>query len=168
MYLCGKAMVYPLECALVSPKSLLKQSANTHPGFSNLLWCGDLGICISNNCQGLSEDHTLREITIQPMRLRFTTLGYRKLLHCTKSECGAEAQFNIGLNMWANFFLLVLIFWIGESEKVRLKLKIQKTKIMASSPITSWQTDGETMETSEKLYFGGLQNHCRWWLQWWN
>ena len=47
-----------------------------------------------------------------------------------------------------------------ESEKVGLKLKIQKTKIMASSPITSWQIDGETMETV-KDYFGGLQDHCR-------
>ena len=45
-----------------------------------------------------------------------------------------------------------------ESEKVSLKFNIQKTKIMASSPITSWQIDGETME-SERLYFGGLQNH---------
>ena len=50
----------------------------------------------------------------------------------------------------------------GESEKIGLKLNIQKTKIMASSPITSWQTDGETMENSERLYFGGLPNHCRW------
>ena len=48
-----------------------------------------------------------------------------------------------------------------ESEKVGLKLNIQKTKIMASSPITSWQIDGETMETSDRLFFG-LQNHCRW------
>ena len=48
-----------------------------------------------------------------------------------------------------------------ESEKVGLKLNIQKIKIMASSPITSWQIDGETMETV-RLYFGGLQNHCRW------
>ena len=48
-----------------------------------------------------------------------------------------------------------------ESEKVRLKLNIQKMKIMASSPITSWQKDGETMETVTD-YFGGLQNHCRW------
>ena len=52
-----------------------------------------------------------------------------------------------------------------ESEKVGLKLNIQKTKMMASSPITSWQIDEETMETVERLYFGGLQNHCRWWLQ---
>ena len=49
-----------------------------------------------------------------------------------------------------------------ESEKAGLKLNIQKTKIMASGPITSWQIDGETMETVTKLYFLGLQNHCRW------
>ena len=51
-----------------------------------------------------------------------------------------------------------------DSEKAGLKLNIQKTKIMASSPITSWQMDGETMKTV-KDYFPGLQNHCRWWLQ---
>ena len=50
-----------------------------------------------------------------------------------------------------------------ESEKVGLKLHIQKTKVMASSPITSWQTDEETMETVTD-YFPGLQIHCRWWL----
>ena len=62
-----------------------------------------------------------------------------------------------------------------ESEKVGLKLNIQKTKIinkikkkkkkakiMASGPITPWQIDGETVETSVRLYFGGLQHHCRW------
>ena len=49
-----------------------------------------------------------------------------------------------------------------ESENVGLKLNIQKTKIIASSPITSWQIDGETMETVTRLYFLGLQNHCRW------
>ena len=51
-----------------------------------------------------------------------------------------------------------------ESEKVGLKLNIQNTKIMASSPITSWQIDGETVETVTD-YFLGLQNHCQWWLQ---
>ena len=55
-----------------------------------------------------------------------------------------------------------------ESEKVGLELNIQKTKIMASGPITSWQIDGETVETVSDFYFGGLQNHCRWWLQPWN
>ena len=47
------------------------------------------------------------------------------------------------------------------SEKVGLKLNIQKTKIMASGPITSWQIDGETLETVTDFFFG-LQNHCRW------
>ena len=51
-----------------------------------------------------------------------------------------------------------------ESEKVGLKFNIHKTKIMASSPITSWQIDGETTETVRDFIFGGLQNHCRWWL----
>ena len=50
-----------------------------------------------------------------------------------------------------------------ESEKVGLKLNIQKTKIMAPGPITSWEIDGETMETVSDFIFGGLQNHCRAW-----
>ena len=54
-----------------------------------------------------------------------------------------------------------------ESERVGLKLNIQKTKIMASGSITSWQIDEETVETVSD-YFFGLQNHCRWWLQPWN
>ena len=55
-----------------------------------------------------------------------------------------------------------------ESEKTGLKLNIQKTKIVASSPITSWQIDGVKIETWRDFIFGGLQNHCRWWLQPWN
>ena len=54
-----------------------------------------------------------------------------------------------------------LLMKVKESEKVGLKLNIQKTKIMASSPISSWKIDGETVETVAD-YFGGLQNHCRW------
>ena len=49
-----------------------------------------------------------------------------------------------------------------ESEKAGLKLNIQKAKIMASTPITSWQIDGKTMETVTDFILGGLQNHCRW------
>ena len=49
-----------------------------------------------------------------------------------------------------------------ESEKIGLKLNIQKTKIMASGPITSWQIDGETMETVRDFILGGLKNNCRW------
>ena len=52
-----------------------------------------------------------------------------------------------------------------ESEKVGVKLNIQKTKIMVSGPITSWQIDGETMETVRELIVLGLQNHCSWCLQ---
>ena len=49
-----------------------------------------------------------------------------------------------------------------ESEKVGLNLSIEKTKIRASGPITSWEIDGETVETVADFIFGGLQNHCRW------
>ena len=49
-----------------------------------------------------------------------------------------------------------------ESEKVDLKLNIQKMKIMASGPITSWEIDGERVETVSDFILGGLQNHCRW------
>ena len=49
-----------------------------------------------------------------------------------------------------------------ESEKVGLKFSIQKTNIMASGPVTSWQIDGETMETVRDFIFGGFQNDCRW------
>ena len=55
-----------------------------------------------------------------------------------------------------------------ESEKVGLKLNIQKTKIMAYGPITSWQIDGETVEIVSEFILGGLQNHWGWWLQPWN
>ena len=54
-----------------------------------------------------------------------------------------------------------LLMKVKESEKVGLKLNFQKTKIMVSSPITSWQVDGETAETGADFVFFGLQNHCR-------
>ena len=54
-----------------------------------------------------------------------------------------------------------------ESEKIGLKLNIQKPKIITSGPITSWQIDGETVETVADCFLG-LQCHCRWWLQPWN
>ena len=56
----------------------------------------------------------------------------------------------------------------AESEKAGLKLNIQKTKIMASGPITAWEIDGETVETVSDFIFGGLQNHCRWWFFQWS
>ena len=57
---------------------------------------------------------------------------------------------------------IIFLMKMKESEKGGLKLNIQKTKIMASGPITSWQIDGKTNGNSERLYFLGLQNHCRW------
>ena len=62
-------------------------------------------------------------------------------------------------------------FWMNvkeESEKVGLKLNIKKTKIIASGPITSWETDGETVGTVADFIFLGSKHHCRWWLQPWN
>ena len=59
-----------------------------------------------------------------------------------------------------NFSLLMKVK--EESEKVDLKLNIQKTKIMASTPITSWQIDAETVKTVADFIWGGHQNHCRW------
>ena len=55
-----------------------------------------------------------------------------------------------------------------QSEKVGLKLNIQKTKIMASGLITSWQIDGKQWKQWDTLFWGEFQNHCRWWLQPWN
>ena len=54
-----------------------------------------------------------------------------------------------------------------ESENVGLKLNIHNTKIMTSGPITSWQIDGETVETVDEFILGSSKNHCRWWLQPW-
>ena len=61
-----------------------------------------------------------------------------------------------------------LLMKVKKSEKVGLKLNIQKTKIMVSGPITSWKIDGGNNGNSDRLYFGGLQNHCRQWLLPWN
>ena len=55
-----------------------------------------------------------------------------------------------------------------ESEKSGLKLNGQKTKIMASGPITLWHIDGEEVETGKDFNLGGLQNHCKWWMHSWN
>ena len=57
-----------------------------------------------------------------------------------------------------------LLMIVKEESEVGLKLNIQKKKIMASGPATSWEIDGETVETVSDFYFWGLQNHCRWWL----
>ena len=69
---------------------------------------------------------------------------------------------HLQLDVHCTFYITVLMKVKEESEKVDLKLNIQKTKIMASNPITSWQIDRETAETVADFILGGLQNHCRW------
>ena len=76
---------------------------------------------------------------------------------------------DITLMAWSEEELKSLFMRVKqEGEKSGLKLNIQNTKIVASSPITSWKIDGETMETVTDYILRGLQNHCRWWLQPWN
>ena len=70
---------------------------------------------------------------------------------------------------FSKWYLKILLIKVkGESETVGLKLNIQKSKIMAFGPITSWEIDGETVGTVSDFILGGLQNYCRWWLQPWN
>ena len=64
--------------------------------------------------------------------------------------------------LWQKELKSLLMKVKEESEKVGLKFNMQKTMIMASGPITSWQIDGETVETAADFILGGLQNHCRW------
>ena len=82
------------------------------------------------------------------------------------SACGIRSKGILISEPSGTFFFLVALnlcccAWVWASHCGGLKLNIQKTKIMASGPITSWKIDGETME-SDRLYFLGLQNHCRW------
>ena len=92
-------------------------------------------------------------------------LGWRK--HKLESRLPGEIPITSDMQMITlmaeNEELKSLLMKVKEeSEKVGLKLNIQKTKTMASGPITSWQIDGETMETVTDFLSGGLQNHCRW------
>ena len=84
------------------------------------------------------------------------TLGWKK--HKLESRLLGEISITSDIQMTLPLWQKVK----EESEKVDLKLNNQKTKIMASGPITSWQIDGKTMETVTD-YFFGLRNHCRWW-----
>ena len=99
------------------------------------------------------------------------TLGWKK--HKLESRLPGENSDNLRcaddttLTAESEEELKSLLMKVKEGEKAGLKLNIQKTKIMASGPLTSWQIEGETVETVAD-YFSGLQNHCRWWLQPWN
>ena len=92
-------------------------------------------------------------------------LGWKKQ-NCLESKLPGEISITPDMQitppLWQKEELKSLLRKVKvESEKVGLKLNIQKTKIMASGPITLWEIDGETVETVADLFFG-LQNHCRW------
>ena len=82
------------------------------------------------------------------------------MLGLDEAQAGIKRNINNLRNADGNKSLLLKVK--EESEKTDLKLNIQKMKIMASGPITSWQIDGETMETVTDFIILGLQNHCRW------
>ena len=87
-----------------------------------------------------------------PARIKIARRNINNLRHADDTILLAESEEE----------LKILLKVKEENEKAGLKLNIQKTKIMASGPITSWQIDGETMESVADFSFGGLQNHCRW------
>ena len=93
------------------------------------------------------------------------TLGWKK--HKLESRLLGEISITLDMQMTPPLWQKVKKVK-EESEKVDLKLNIQKIKIMASGPIISWEIDGETVETVSDFIFGVLQNHCRWWLHPWN
>jgi len=82
--------------------------------------------------------------------------------HKLKSRLQGEMSITSDMQMTPQELKSLLMKVKEESKKVGLKLNIQKTKIMASGPVTSWQIDGGTMETVTDTIFGELQNHCRW------
>ena len=93
----------------------------------------------------------MRNARLDEAQARIKTAGRNNLRNSDDTTLRAESEELKSLLMKVK----------EESEKVGLKFNIQKTKIMASGLITSWQIDGQTMETVTD-YFGGLQNHCRW------
>ena len=91
-------------------------------------------------------------------------MGWRKheLESRLPGEISITSDMQITPPLWQKELKRILMKVKEESEKVGLNLNIQKTKIMASGPITSWEIDGETVETVTDFILGGLQNHCRW------
>ena len=105
--------------------------------------------CILSPCLfNLYAEYIMRNAGLEEHKLESRLPGEISITSDLMTECEEELK-------------SLLTKLIEESDKVCLKLNIQKTKIMASGPITSCQTDGETVETV-RLYFWGLQNHCRW------
>ena len=154
---------------------------NSSPHFSKIiLWFGKKSVFIyyattdwfqigKGVCQGcilspclfnLYTDHIMRNAGLEEAQAGIKIAGrnINNLRYADDTTLTAESEEELKS---------LLIKVKEESEKFDLKLNIQKTKIMASGPITSWEIDGATVETVSDC-FGGLQNHCRWWLKPWN
>ena len=135
------------------------QEATVRTGHGTVDWLqigkGEGQSCILSPCLfKLNAEYIMRNTGLEETQagIKIGRRNFNNLRYADDTTLMAESEEELSLLMKVK----------EESEKVDLKLNIQKTKIMASSPITSWQIDGETMETVSRLYFGGLQNHCRW------
>ena len=112
--------------------------------------------CILSSCLfNLYAEYVMKNARLEEAQTRIKIAGRNRnnLRHADDTPFMAESEEELKSP---------LIKVKEESEQVGLKLIIQKTKIMASGPITSWEIDGEIVETVSDLIFGGLQNHCRW------
>ena len=98
-------------------------------------------------------EYIMRNAGLEQAGIKIAGRNINNLRYADDTTLMAESEEEL-----KNFLMKVKV----ESEKVGLKLNIQKTKIMASGPITSWETDGETVEIVSDFILGGLQNHCRW------
>ena len=118
--------------------------------------------CIFSSCLfNLYAEYIMRNAGLEKAqaRIKISRRNINNFRHADDTTLMAESEEEL-----KSLFMKVK----EESEKVGLKLIIQKTKIMAPGPITLWRIDGETVETVTDFIFGGLQNHCRWWQQPWN
>ena len=112
--------------------------------------------CILSPCLvNLSAEYIMRNAKLDEVQggIKISERNINNLRHADDITLMAESEEELK-SLWMKVK--------EESEKVGLTLNIQKTKIMASSPITSWEIDGETVETVSDFMFLGLQNHCRW------
>ena len=129
-----------------------------HPLRSKELYAG-IGVrqgCILSPCLfNLYAEHIMRNAGLEEAQvgIKMARRNINNLRYADDTTLMAESEEEL------NSLLMKVK---EESEKVGLKLNIQKTKMMASGPITSWEIDGETMETVSDFIFLGLQNHCRW------
>ena len=136
------------------------QEATVRTGHGTMNWFQtEKGVhqgCISSPCLfSLYAEYIMRNVRLDEAQagIKITRRNINNLRYADDTTLMAES---------AEELKSLLMKVKEESEKAGIKLNIQKMKIMASGPITSWQIDGETMETVTDFILGGLQNHCRW------